>query len=145
MRTPKNWSRVSLGHSKFGTGCPLEIWLGCQIYGLTRMIGSQPVLCPKISPITGQYIVQAVSGENLTKINRDPCVSQTQPVIPEARQRGHLYVTDGQISPDISQLGLGQLVSESMKSGHNDVILTSHKHIAPWDSSLIVISLYYTL
>jgi hypothetical protein len=34
MRTPKNWSRVSLGHPKFGTGCPLEIWLGCQIYGL---------------------------------------------------------------------------------------------------------------
>ena len=34
MRTPKNWSRVSLGHPKFGTRCPLEIWLGCQIYGL---------------------------------------------------------------------------------------------------------------
>ena len=36
MRTPKNWSRVSLGHPKFGTGCPLEIWLGCQIYGLLQ-------------------------------------------------------------------------------------------------------------
>ena len=34
MRTPKNWSRVPLGHPKFGTGCPLEIWLECQIYGL---------------------------------------------------------------------------------------------------------------
>ena len=34
MRTPKNWSMVSLGHPKFGTRCPLEIWLGCQIYGL---------------------------------------------------------------------------------------------------------------
>jgi hypothetical protein len=34
MRTLKNWSRMSLGHPKFGTGCPLEIWLGCQIYGL---------------------------------------------------------------------------------------------------------------
>ena len=32
--TPKNWSRVSLGHPKFGTKCPLKIWLGCQICGL---------------------------------------------------------------------------------------------------------------
>jgi len=36
MRTPKNWSRVSLGHPKFGTRCPLGIWLGCQIYGLPQ-------------------------------------------------------------------------------------------------------------
>jgi hypothetical protein len=40
MRTPKNWSRVSFGHPKFGTGCPLEIWLGCQIYGLGRILCS---------------------------------------------------------------------------------------------------------
>jgi hypothetical protein len=42
MRTPKNWSRVSLGHPKFGTGCPLEIWLGCQIYGLAETQGHRP-------------------------------------------------------------------------------------------------------
>ena len=45
MRTAKNWSRVSLGHPKFGIGCPLEIWLGCQIYGMsTRLIKeNQPI------------------------------------------------------------------------------------------------------
>ena len=43
MRTPKNWSRVSLGHPKFGTGRPLEIWLGCQIYGLLLITLQAPV------------------------------------------------------------------------------------------------------
>ena len=32
---------VSLGHPKFGTWCPLKIWLGCQIYGLVLT----PLLC----------------------------------------------------------------------------------------------------
>ena len=44
MRTPKNWSRVSLRHPKYGTGRPLEIWLRCQIYGLAlgalRLLGA---------------------------------------------------------------------------------------------------------
>ena len=44
MRTPKNWSRVSLGHPKFGTRCPLKIWLGCQIYGLC--VATLPNSCP---------------------------------------------------------------------------------------------------
>ena len=45
MRTPKNWSRVSLGHPEFGIGCPLEIWIGCQIYGLVmRVVGDRKLI-----------------------------------------------------------------------------------------------------